>query len=148
MAKLRPWLGRKLSLFVGLAVAAVRACGADRCRAPRASRRRSFVRFEQGVQLAGFLGKGEPPRELERWVEEQVLQASNDDVTQTDFADGGEEPDTHLVQGTRHRVFLLNAFDSDRQITVGGSRSASFTMRGISSRSLHCRRWRIGSSAI
>jgi hypothetical protein len=86
-----------------------------------------YVRFERGVELATFLGKSEPSSDLQRWVEEQVQQASNDDVTQTDFADGtGEEPDTTVIQGTRHRVFLLTALDSERQITVGALTFAEF----------------------
>jgi hypothetical protein len=41
-------------------------------------------------------------------------------VTQTDFADeAGDDPDARVVQGTRHRVFVLTALDSERQITVG-----------------------------
>jgi hypothetical protein len=69
------------------------------------------VRFEQGVGLSAFLGKSEPPRELSRWAEEHILQANNDDVTQTDFADAmGHDPHAIVIEGTRHRV---------RQITVG-----------------------------
>jgi tetratricopeptide (TPR) repeat protein len=79
-----------------------------------------YVRFEQGVKLLASLGKSEPDLELQRWAEERILQANNDDVTQTDFADDpGYDPDAFVGHGTRHRVFLLTALDSERQITVG-----------------------------
>jgi hypothetical protein len=79
-----------------------------------------YVRFEQGVGLAAHLGKSEPARELEEWVQERILQANYDDVTQTDFAEGmNEDPDTIEVAGVRHRIFLLTALDNERQVTVG-----------------------------
>jgi tetratricopeptide (TPR) repeat protein len=79
-----------------------------------------YVRFEQGVGLAAHVGKSEPPRELSDWVQDRILQANHDDVTQTDFADGtSQDPDVLVVAGTRHRVFLLTALDNERQITVG-----------------------------
>jgi tetratricopeptide (TPR) repeat protein len=79
-----------------------------------------YVRFEQGVVLMTHLGKSEPPLELQRWVEEQIVAANHDDVTQTDFADGaGDDPDTRVAQGIRHRVFLLTTLISERQTAVG-----------------------------
>jgi hypothetical protein len=77
-----------------------------------------FVKLDNGVVLASYIGGAEPPEALAKWSEERVLGATHDDVTQTDFAEG-TDPDVLILPGQRYRISVLSVMDAQRQVTIG-----------------------------
>ncbi len=77
-----------------------------------------FVKLDHSVSLGTFVNGDEPPLSVQRWVEERVLGATHDDVTQTDFAETSD-PDLFVAGTQRYRIFLLSTLDNQRQFTVG-----------------------------
>jgi tetratricopeptide (TPR) repeat protein len=79
-----------------------------------------YLTLEAGVQLAAFTGTSEPHRDLQKWVDERIRLSANDDVTQTDFAEGvQDDPDVLVLGGARHRVFMLISYQEDQEILMG-----------------------------
>jgi hypothetical protein len=77
-----------------------------------------FVKLDHNVSLGTFVNGEEPPLTVQKWVEERVLGATHDDVTQTDFAESSD-PDLFIAGQERFRIFLLSTLDNQRQYTVG-----------------------------
>jgi hypothetical protein len=77
-----------------------------------------YVKLDHSVSLGSVVGIEEPPAALQRWVEERVLGATFDDVTQTDFAESSD-PDLLVLDKRRYRIFVLSALEAQRQFTVG-----------------------------
>jgi hypothetical protein len=77
-----------------------------------------FVKLDHNVSLGTFVNGEEPPLPVQKWVEERVLGATHDDVTQTDFAES-TDPDLLVTGKERYRLFLLSTLDNQRQHTVG-----------------------------
>jgi serine/threonine protein kinase/tetratricopeptide (TPR) repeat protein len=77
-----------------------------------------FIKVDHASLLSAYVGGDEPDLSLSRWVEERMLGATHDDVTQTDFADA-EDPDLFVQGAQRYRIFLLSTIDAQRQFTVG-----------------------------
>jgi hypothetical protein len=88
----------------------------------------------EGVQLAGRHGELDP-EPFDAWVRERLASAADDDVTQTDFLDGGkvQDPDQREVEGRSYQLLLLVCSHDGRDVPVAGvvvERSAS--MRTVS----------------
>jgi hypothetical protein len=74
-----------------------------------------------GVQLACRHGEIDPEL-FDAWVRERLASAADDDVTQTDFLDGGKlhDPDQMEAQGHAYQLFLLVCSHDGRDVPVAG----------------------------